>query len=145
MTGLPVRPPRRTAEANRTDMDTQVAKPQFPRSQWIPDGVYVVRFRSPLDQSGGVVTLRNGRATGGDSSYYYDGYLENGPDGPVARMLFVRHRPETVSVVGDVNRFRAVFDGKKDGELYQLEGRMDRALGLKLTAVMTRLPVELED
>ncbi|WP_429911004.1 hypothetical protein [Glycocaulis sp.] len=126
-------------------MDTQAAKSHFPRSQWIPDGVYVVRFRSPLDQSGGVVTVRNGRATGGDSGYYYDGYLEDGPDGPVARMLFVRHRPETISVVGDVSRFRVVFDGRIDGALYLLEGRMDRAPGLKLTAVMTRLPIEIED
>lgn len=123
----------------------QTAPVRLPRSRWIPDGVYVVRFRSPLDQSGGVVTVRNGRATGGDSSYYYDGYLEEGPDGPVARMLFVRHRPETVSVVGDVERFNVIYDGRVDGDLYHLEGRMDRAPGLKLTAVMTRLPVDLQD
>ncbi|HCY54906.1 MAG TPA: hypothetical protein DF715_05075 [Oceanicaulis sp.] len=124
-------------------MDTQTAKPRFPRSQWIPDGVYVVRFRSPLDQSGGVVTVRNGRATGGDSSYYYEGWLEDGPDGPLARMLFVRHRPETVSVVGDVARFNVLYDGRVDGDLYHLEGRMHEAPNLKLTAVMNRLPVEL--
>ncbi|AZU03908.1 hypothetical protein X907_1375 [Glycocaulis alkaliphilus] len=131
--------------AGESSMDTQTTKPHFPRSRWIPDGVYVVRFRSPLDQSGGVVTVRNGRATGGDSSYYYDGYLGEGSNGPVARMLFVRHRPETVSVVGDVERFSVVYDGRVDGELYHLEGRMDRAPGLKLTAIMSRLPVELED
>jgi hypothetical protein len=112
-------------------------------SQWIPDGVYVVRFRSPLDQSGGVVTVRAGRATGGDSSYYYDGFLEDGPNGPVARMLFVRHRPESVSVVGDVERFNVVYGGRVDDGIYYLEGRMEQPPGLKLTAVMTRLPVDL--
>lgn len=123
----------------------KTARQNFNRSQWIPDGVYIVRFRSPLDQSGGVVTVRQGRATGGDSSFYYDGYLEEGPDGPVARMLFVRHRPEAVSVVGEIERFNVLFDGKVEGELYLLEGRMDRTPRLKLTAVMSRLPVELED
>lgn len=123
----------------------KTARQPFTRSLWIPDGVYIVRFRSPLDQSGGVVTVRQGRATGGDSSFYYDGYLEEGADGPVARMLFVRHRPEAVSVVGEVERFNVLFDGRVEGELYLLEGRMDRAPGLKLTAVMTRLPVKLED
>lgn len=126
-------------------MDMQPDKRHFPRSQWIPDGVYVVRYRSPLDQSGGVVTVRNGRATGGDSSYYYDGYLEDGPEGPVARMLFVRHRPEAMSVVGDVERFNVVFDGRVDNGLYHLEGSGSQAPGLKLSAVMTRLPVEIED
>lgn len=124
-------------------MDMQPEKQHFPRSQWIPDGVYVVRYRSPLDQSGGVVTLRNGRATGGDSSYYYDGYLEEGPEGPVARMLFVRHKPESVSVVGDIERFNVVYAGSVKGDTYLLEGRMREAPGLRLSAVMTRLPVDL--
>ena len=112
------------------------SQPRYPRSQWIPDGVYVVRYRSPVDQSGGVVTLRNGRATGGDSSYYYDGYLEDGPNGPLARMLFVRHRPGSVSVVGDVEHFTVIFDGRVDGELFHLEGVLPEAPGLKLTAVI---------
>ena len=121
------------------------AQAHYPRSNWIPDGVYVVRYRSPVDQSGGVVTVRKGRAAGGDSSYYYDGYLEDGPDGPIARMLFVRHRPGSVSVVGDVERFAVVFDGRIEGEHFHLEGRVPEAPGLKLTAVMSRLPIAIED
>lgn len=111
-------------------------------TSWIPDGVYVVRFRSALDQSGGVVWVQKGRAIGGDSSYYYDGHLDHDANGPVARMLFARHRPEAVSVVGEVDRFRVDFAGTVEGDRYLLEGRMNEEPGLKLTAVMTRLPVE---
>lgn len=121
---------------------TALSRPQ--RSRWIPDGVYVVRFRSPVDQSSGVVTLRGGRATGGDSSFYYDGVLEEGPGGPVARMLFVRYRTGSVSVVGEIDRFTVTFSGRSDDNLFYLEGRMNEAPGLILSAIMTRLPVDLD-
>lgn len=119
----------------------QVTPASASKTSWIPDGVYVVRFRSALDQSGGVVWVSNGRAIGGDSSYYYDGHVEHDGTGPVARMLFARHRPEAVSVVGEVERFNVVFAGRVEGDKYLLEGRMDEEPRMKLTAVMTRLPV----
>ncbi|MFN3835455.1 MAG: hypothetical protein ACK4NO_06105 [Glycocaulis sp.] len=123
-------------------MDQNPLASRVSTASWIPDGVYTVRFRSLVDQSGGVVWVNNGRAIGGDSSYYYDGHVGHDETGPVARMLFVRHRADAVSVIGDVERFSVVFSGQVEADRYLLEGRKSDELRMKLSAVMTRLPIQ---
>ncbi|MBU6526103.1 hypothetical protein JMJ47_000719 [Methylocystis sp. MJC1] len=57
------------------------------------NGLYSVRFQTPLGQGAGVVTLRDGLLTGGDAALFYVGTYEANEGTLSASVTTGRHSP----------------------------------------------------
>ena len=103
-------------------------------------GLYISKFRTPLDEAGGVIMVQGDQVTGGDSAMFYTGQI-TGEDGHIEVSLRVRQHDETrMSVFGDYSDFRLTLKGRKKGEAYVFEGRADRVPSLRFEAVLTPAP-----
>jgi hypothetical protein len=66
----------------------------------LPDGFYVVQFRTPRGSGAGVMTLANGKLRGGDSVIMYTGSYSQDGDKFTARVSTRRHTPGEPTVFG---------------------------------------------
>jgi hypothetical protein len=106
----------------------------------IEPGVYIAKFRTPLDESQGVIVVDENTASGGDSAMYYMGKI-SGTEKKIDVSLHVRqHDNDKFSVFGDVNEFTLSLTGRKAGKSYAFEGRADRAPSLRFEAVLSPAP-----
>lgn len=106
----------------------------------IEPGVYIAKFRTPLDESQGVVIVDDDTASGGDSAMYYTGKI-SGSERKIDVSLRVRqHDNDKFSVFGDVHDFTLSLTGRKNGKSYAFEGRADRAPSLRFEAVLSPAP-----
>ena len=105
-------------------------------------GVYVARFRTPLDENAGVIIINNDVIKGGDSAFYYTGSILTRTQSQItARMDVIRHTEPNFPVFGDLDRFTLSLVGKQVRQIYKFEGRAERVSGLKFEATLERLPV----
>lgn len=100
-------------------------------------GLYISKFRTPLDEASGVIVVDGDEVRGGDSAMYYVGrIIEQGGDIEVS--LRVRqHDEDRMSVFGDYSDFTLTLKGQKRGAAYVFEGRADRAPSLRFEAILT--------
>lgn len=100
-------------------------------------GLYITKFRTPLDEASGVIAVEGNSVSGGDSAMYYTGAITE--DGGVIEVsLRVRQHDETrMSVFGDYSDFMLTLKGRKTGANYVFEGRADRAPSLRFEATLT--------
>ena len=102
-------------------------------------GLYVSRFRTPLDDSSGVIVVDGDRVRGGDSAMYYIGEISGDDDAIKVRLEVRQHDDSRQSVFGAVEAFTLVLTGRKKGADYVFEGRADRASSLRFEAVLSRV------
>lgn len=102
-------------------------------------GLYITRFRTPLDGAAGVIVVEGDRVRGGDSAMYYTGVI-SGSDKDIKVTLRVRQHDESrTSVFGDVTDFTLVLTGRKTGDTYAFEGRAERGPSFRFEAVLSRV------
>lgn len=101
------------------------------------DGLYVAKFRTPLDEAAGVIVIANDRVMGGDSGMYYTGSISEDGDKITVKMEVRRHNEVALSVFGDFDAFALTLTGKKKGDDYTFEGRADAAPVMRFTAILT--------
>jgi hypothetical protein len=100
-------------------------------------GLYITKFRTPLDEAGGVIVVDGGSVKGGDSAMYYTGAITE-DSGVIEVTLRVRQHDETrMSVFGDYSDFKLTLKGRQTGANYVFEGRADRAPSLRFEATLT--------
>ena len=106
----------------------------------IEPGVYIAKFRTPLDESQGVIVIQGDTVSGGDSAMYYMGRI-SGSENRIEVALRVRqHDHDKFSVFGDVNDFSLKLTGRKQRQSYVFEGRADRAPSLRFEASLSPAP-----
>ena len=66
----------------------------------LPDGLYSVRFKTPMGEGAGVVTMLGGRLRGGDAGIAYLGAYQQDGDKFTATVKTKRHTPGNGSVFG---------------------------------------------
>ncbi len=104
------------------------------------DGLYKVVFQTQLGLGTGVVTLRAGRLTGGDSVMYYTGEYILNNDVIDTRLVADTHSvmPGIMSVLG-MPRARLNLKGTFDGQSAHLSGTSPDYPSLTFKATLTRL------
>ena len=103
------------------------------------DGLYTIRFRTPLDDASGVVVVIGDTVYGGDTGMYYFGKLARLSDGKVSVNVEIRrHNEATHSVFGDFDGFKMTLTGFPHGEEWKMEGRADAAPSLRFEATLRR-------
>lgn len=101
------------------------------------DGLYVAKFRTPLDEAAGVIVISGVKVMGGDSGMYYLGEIFEDGDKITVKMNVHRHNEVALSVFGDFDSFALTLTGKKRGDGYEFEGRADAAPVMRFTATLT--------
>ena len=105
------------------------------------DGLYIARFRTPLDESSGVIVIQGQAVMGGDGGMYYAGTIDEAEQKITVKMTVRRHNETAISVFGDFTSFNLTLTGRKRGREYQFEGRADAAPSMRFTA--TLIPAEV--
>ena len=106
----------------------------------IVPGVYIAKFRTPLDESQGVIVIDGDTVAGGDSAMFYQGRI-SGTEKRIEVSLRVRqHDNDKFSVFGDVTDFTLSLTGRRQGKSYTFEGRADRAPSLRFEAMLSPAP-----
>lgn len=100
------------------------------------DGLYIARFRTPLDEAMGIIVLRDNEVLGGDAGMYYAGHVEDRNGRIQVNMTVRRHQEAALSVFGDFEKFDLTLTGRKAGEVYEFEGRANAAPSMKFTATL---------
>ncbi len=102
------------------------------------NGLYLAQFAVPSMQgqgrqaweaAHGVVYIRDGKAFGGDSAYWWTGDIAvNGDDFSAALTVKV-HTSGSQSIFGFLNEFNLKVQGKRNNEAWQGEGETNAAPG----------------
>jgi len=103
----------------------------------VEDGKYVVWFKTALGQGTGVVTLANGRITGGDTVIAYSGSCEQDGDRFTAVVRTRRYCVGQPSVFG-VDEVELKLEGRSAGQMVVCKGTADQAPGLIFEATLIR-------
>ncbi|PWE17599.1 hypothetical protein DDZ18_08000 [Marinicauda salina] len=98
------------------------------------NGLYIVNFRTPLDEASGVVVVQDETVYGGDSGMYYVGSVSGDETALQVRLYVRQHNPVTQSVFGDYTDFELKLKGSRKGDGYLFEGRADAAPSLRFEA-----------
>lgn len=110
-----------------------------PRSM-IDSGFYIAKFRTPLDEAGGVIVVEGHTVRGGDSAMYYTGAISEEGGAIKVRLHVRQHDQSRMSVFGDYDAFHLTLTGRKHGADYVFEGRADRVPSLRFEATLTPAP-----
>lgn len=104
-------------------------------------GLYVTRFRTPLDDAGGVIYIDGARVYGGDTGMYYVGEIVTEGDEIRVRLRVRQHDMHRQSVFGDHTDFALTLTGRQKGAEYVFEGRADKAPSLRFEATLKPAPL----
>ena len=103
----------------------------------LEDGKYVAWFKTALGQGTGVVTLANGRITGGDTVIAYSGFYEQDGDRFTAVVRTRRFCEGQPSVFG-VDEVELRLEGTSAGQMVVCKGTAGEAPGLIFEATLIR-------
>ena len=103
-------------------------------------GLYLSKFRTPLDDAGGVIMIQGDDVYGGDSAMYYMGRIKAENDHIEVSLRVRQHDNTRMSVFGEYSDFMLTLKGRKKGNSYEFEGRADRAPSLRFDAILTPAP-----
>ncbi len=104
------------------------------------NGLYIAKFRTPLDDASGVIVVDNAHVYGGDSGMYYVGEVSGTEDRLVVTLRVRQHDDSKFSVFGDLSDFTLSLTGKKKGAGYYFEGRAKEAPSLRFEAELKLAP-----
>jgi hypothetical protein len=78
----------------------------------LTDGLYIVKFSTPMGSGAGVVILTSGKLRGGDSAIVYSGSYSQDGDQFTAEVKTFRHTNGMPSVFGAADRVSMTLKGK---------------------------------
>jgi hypothetical protein len=102
------------------------------------DGLYSVRFKTPMGEGAGVVSLIGGRLRGGDAGIAYLGSYKHADDNFTATVKTQRHTPGLGSVFGK-DSVTISLAGKSSGGSATCTGTAAEAPGVTFQAVLTHI------
>jgi len=114
---------------------------ELTESMRMQPGLYLTRFRTPLDDAGGVIYIDGDRVYGGDTGMYYVGEIVNERGEIRVRLRVRQHDPGRQSVFGDHSDFALTLTGRQKGAEYLFEGRADKAPSLRFEATLRPAPL----
>jgi len=104
----------------------------------LANGSYSAWFRTPLGEGTGIVVLRDGSVSGGDTVIAYSGsYRQDGNDFS-ADIAIKRHSPGQLSVFG-IDNVDICLTGKSTGTVASCRGRSRQEPGMAFEATMVRM------
>lgn len=103
------------------------------------DGLYTVKFQTPLGAGSGVLVKVGSRVFGGDTAFAWDGQLAGANDTLNGQLNVQRHDSSMPSVFGPLNTFLLNFNGASDGTAATLSATTPSAPGLDMTISMKLL------
>lgn len=103
-------------------------------------GLYIAKFRTPLDDASGVIIVQGDEVYGGDSAMYYVGQMTSEKSEIKVKIRVRLHDETRMSVFGDYTDFNLTLTGRRKGDTYAFEGRADRAPSLRFDAILTPAP-----
>jgi hypothetical protein len=104
------------------------------------DGLYKVRFATPLDEGAGVVHLQGGQIRGGDSGLYYVGtYLDTGGKFTAQVKADVHTKAPGVQSVFGIDRVTISLEGTSSEDKAEMKGTAKEAPGVSFKATLTRI------
>lgn len=90
------------------------------------NGLYVVQFRSQIDQGNGVVVVQDGSVNGGDFGYIYQGKLrEESGNNITATIEVTRHNNQAESIFGSAQNFKLLLAGTTEEKSFNLKGNVE--------------------
>jgi hypothetical protein len=104
----------------------------------LTDGLYSVRFKTPMGEGAGVVTLIDGKLCGGDAGIAYLGSYTQDGDNFKATVKTQRHTHGLGSVFGKDN-VTISLAGKSSGTGADCTGTADEAPGVSFRAALARI------
>jgi hypothetical protein len=104
----------------------------------LKNGQYSAWFRTPLGEGTGIIMLRDGRVSGGDTVLEYAGSYRQTGDKFTAAISTKRHTPGQLSVFGIDNVDLAVT-GKSAGTVASCRGRSLQEPGMDFEATLVRI------
>jgi hypothetical protein len=105
----------------------KAAKP--PRENEMQNGLYLAQFVVNGSAGHGVAVIREGKVVGGDSSYWWEGSLEDSGDTFSGDLNVKQHSSGMESVFGFFESFSLSLNGKRNGDAWQAEGTTPVAPG----------------
>lgn len=104
------------------------------------EGLYEIRFKTPIGEGRGLVTLQNGKALGGDATIIYSGTFDVEGERFSAYVETRRYatEPGVTSVLGQDNA-RIDISGTIDGDLITGHGQSKDAPGISLNVHLRRI------
>jgi hypothetical protein len=104
----------------------------------LENGKYSAWFRTPLGEGTGVVTLNDGKVTGGDTVIAYTGSYNQVGDEFTAEISTKRHTSGQLSVFG-IDNVELTLTGKSVGITATCSGRSRQAPGMAFEATLIRM------
>ncbi len=100
------------------------------------DGLYSVKFATPLGAGSGVVVKIGERLYGGDTAFAWDGNLTSANDALTGQLNVQKHDPSMPSVFGPLSNFTLDFSGSGDDANATLKATSPNAPGVTMTVAM---------
>ena len=104
----------------------------------LENGKYSVWFRTPLGEGTGVVLLRDGELTGGDTVLAYTGSYDQDGNAFSVNIATRRHSPGQLSVFG-IDNVDLTLEGKTAGRVGSCRGTTRQAPGMTFEATIIRM------
>jgi hypothetical protein len=104
----------------------------------LENGKYAAWFRTPLGEGMGVVVLKDGEITGGDTVLAYAGSYRQGGDVFTVDIATRRHSPGQLSVFG-IDNVDLTLEGKCSGRVGSCHGRSRQAPSMAFEATIIRM------
>jgi hypothetical protein len=104
----------------------------------LENGKYSAWFRTPLGEGTGVVTLKDGEITGGDTVLAYTGLYSQAGDVFTVDIATKRHTPGQLSVFG-IDNVDLTLVGKSTGSVASCHGTSRQAPGMAFEATIIRI------
>jgi T3SS negative regulator,GrlR len=104
----------------------------------LENGKYSAWFRTPLGEGTGVVVLKDGKITGGDTVIAYTGSCNQVGDEFTADISTKRHTPGQLSVFG-IDKIDLKLTGKSTGTMATCRGTSRQAPGMTFEATIIRI------
>ena len=100
------------------------------------DGLYIARFRTPLDEASGVIVIQGTNVLGGDGGLYYTGAFTERDKRLEVKITARQYNEAAQSVFGLFETLNLTLTGKAKGNGYEFEGRADAAPSMRFTATL---------
>ena len=104
----------------------------------LENGKYSAWFRTPLGEGTGVVLLKDGLITGGDTVLAYTGSFSQDGDTFTVDIATKRHTPGQLSVFG-IDNVDLTLVGKSSGRVASCRGATRQAPGMAFEATIIRM------
>ena len=104
----------------------------------LENGKYSVWFRTVLGEGTGVVTLKDGTITGGDTVLAYTGTYSQDGEAFAVDISTKRHSPGQLSVFG-IDNVDLTLTGKSSGRVASCRGTTRQAPGMTFDATLVRM------